>query len=444
MSIPKIRGVLISIVTICVILGTSIALIAYGRGYRLDVIGKSISPTGLIAATSDPTGAQVIINGELETATNNTITIGPGWYDVTITKEGFQPWQKKLRVQGEIVARADAYLFPINPSLSTLSTNGVISPVLSPDGSKLAFIVPVVKNASESATPPQKAGIWILDIGDRPLGFSRDARQISRSSFIDFTESVLTWSPDSKQILSFVSISNTTFERFYLLDADRMNDSPVQVSDMPVLLNEWDELTFVRDQERLRGMNPDLADAVKTYMKKLSYSPDETKILYEASVSGTLPAVIVPQLVGTNPTGETRDIRTDHIYVYDIKEDRNYLIGERSDLGYPSQAVIPSPAARPNLTQTPPRVSDERLDSLKNYTPPSPLQWMPTDRHLLSVSKDKIAAMDFDGTNKKTIYAGPFWDGFVVPWANASRILILTNLNTAAGNTPNLYSVNLR
>lgn len=443
MFLPKLRNILISFATVCVILGTSVVLIAYAKGYRLDMIGKSISPTGLIAATSDPTGAQVVIDGELKTATNNTINIAPGWYDVTITKEGFQPWQKKLRVQGEIVARADAYLFPINPSLSTLSTNGVKSPVLSPDGSKLAFIVPVVRNATESATPPEKAGVWILDIGDRPLGFSRDARQIARSSFIDFTGSVLTWSPDSKQLLAYVSFPHTSFERFYLLDASAMNDAPPQVANMRTLLAEWDELTLVREQERIAGMKADLVHAVQTYMKNLSFSPDETKILYEASVSGTLPAIIVPPMVGTNPTPETRDLKTGNIYVYDIKEDRNYLIGSKTDLGYQPASVLPTPAAK-TVPVSPPELPDGRVEAMKEYKAPPPVQWLPTNRHLLKISSGKIEAMDFDGTNRKTIYAGPFWDGFVVPWANASRILILTNLNTAAGDTPNLYSVNLR
>jgi hypothetical protein len=442
MNFRKMRTVLMSIATVCIIIGTSIAVIAYGRGYRLDVIRKSIQPTGLIAATSDPTGAQVLIDGTLRTATNNTFSISPGWYDVTITKEGFQPWQKKLRVQGEIVARADAYLFPTNPSLSTLSTNGVINPVLSPDGSKLAFVVPVVVNASESATPPQKAGVWILDIGDRPLGFSRDSRQITRSSFIDFTESVLTWSPDSKELLAHVRIPNTSLDRFYLFEADRMNQSPQQILAVADTLSEWDQLQSVRDEERLSGMKNDLANMVRTYMKDLVFSPDESKIFYEASVSGILPKIINPELIGANPTSESREIKPENRYVYDIKEDRNYLIGSNQELGFRKDTQ--SKSVRNALPATGTTDTEPLITRLQTYSPPPPVQWLPTNRHLIRITKDKIEAMEYDATNRKTIYAGPFWDGFMVPWANASRILILTNLNASIGVAPNLYAVNLR
>ena len=60
-----------------IILGT-IAVILYGRGYRIDFKQKTLTPTGLLSATSDPIGAQVYIVGVLKKATNNHINIDPG------------------------------------------------------------------------------------------------------------------------------------------------------------------------------------------------------------------------------------------------------------------------------------------------------------------------------------------------------------------------------
>ena len=125
MTIPKIRSILIFIFTVCLILGVSAAVIAYGRGYRVDVRKNSLKPTGLISATSDPVGAQVLVDNQLKTATNNSFAIEPGWYTVRIIKESYIPWEKKIRIQGEVVTRADAFLFPTSPSLSPLTRTGM-------------------------------------------------------------------------------------------------------------------------------------------------------------------------------------------------------------------------------------------------------------------------------------------------------------------------------
>jgi hypothetical protein len=428
--------------SLVIILSLSAAVIAYGRGYRFDITKKSVKPTGLIAATSDPTGAQVYIDGKLRTATNNSVNLEPGNYSVRIVKEGFQPWEKNLAVKSEVVTRADAYLFPANPSLSTLSTNGVINPALSPDGSKLAYVVPVVTTATESGVPAARAGVWIYDISDRPLGLSRDTRQIAKSIRIDFSASVLTWSPDSKELIATITDQKSDISRYYRLDAGKLNENPINVNETETtaLLSDWKILYDVKEQERLTALKPELANLVRTYMKNIQFSPDETKILYEASVSGILPQIIVPPLVGTNPTPEAREVTTGNFYVYDLKEDRNYLIGKADLLGL-------VPASKPEAPKRPTAVAKTEplpTDRLKTYTVPPPVQWLPTNRHLFVVGQEKIDAIDYDATNRKTMYSGPFWDGFVAPYANASRILILTTLNPAAGNTPNLYAVNLR
>ena len=140
-------------------------------------------------------------------------------------------------------------------------------------------------------------------------------------------------------------------------------------------------------------------------MKIISFSPDENKILYEATAAAALPTIITPALLGTNATEDKRNIIPNTLYIYDIKEDKNYFIGASKDLVF---------------------------------------QWLPTSRQLLTAGNNKIDVVDFDGTNRKTVYAGPFWDSFVAPWTNASKLVILTNLNPSASTLPNLYAVNIK
>lgn len=410
----KITGIILPVFTVILILAISLLIIAYGRGYRLDFGKKSLGTTGLIAATSDPIGAQIFIDGKKREVTNTNLTIDPGWYTVTIIKNGYQPWEKRVRVQGEIVARADAMLFSSNPSLYALTTSGVVQPALSPDGSKLAYLVPE-QEATMAGQITSRAGIWILDLVDKPLGINRDARQILKGTQLDLTNASLAWSPDSKQLL--ISQSDTTA---YLVDSDKLNDFPKPVTDLSLLYTDWKEQVAAKEKEKLLPLKDEFLSVATTSMNIIAFAPDESKVLYEATASATIPPVIIPALPGTNPTEEIRTIIPNNMYVYDIKEDRNYHI-DTDTVG-----------VEENKTKT---VSPSN---------PSLIQWLPSNRHLLITGQDKVEVMDFDGANRKTVYAGPFWDGFVAPWGNAGRIVILTNLNPSAAAVDNLYAVNIR
>src|SRR3989344_5322587 len=100
------RVVLTTLLVATVLLtGTAIAIF-YARGYRLSPEnGKTfVAGTGLLVATSTPDGAKVLVNGKLLTATNNTINLPPGSYNVKIAKDGYFPWKKEIIVEKEIVS----------------------------------------------------------------------------------------------------------------------------------------------------------------------------------------------------------------------------------------------------------------------------------------------------------------------------------------------------
>lgn len=394
----KVKPTLIPFGTVLLILTVSFAIISYGRGYRLDITNKSVRPTGLMVAASEPTGAQVFIEGKVVGATNSTINVSPGWYQVRILKEGFQPWEKRLRVQGEVVTKADAFLIPANPSLSAITMNGAAQPLLSPDGAKLAYLVPNGTDELED-----KAGVWTLELVDKPLGLNRDAKQIVKANAlgIPIAKATLQWSPDAKQIL----ITSPTGRPAYLLDSDKLNESPQLAPDPAAVTKKWKTTESTKENEKLSTLSPDLVTTITHAGRVVNVSPDETKIFYEATASATIPQIIKPALIGTNPTEEDRNLKPGNTYVYDIKEDKNYIV--------------------------------------KDINVSSP-HWLPTSRHLLFVAKEKIEVMEFDGTNRRTVYAGPFWDSFAVPWTSPTKIVILTSLNPAAGSLANLYTVNLR
>lgn len=420
MTWQKTRSVLISLLTVCVILGISVAVIAYGRGYRLDHKNNSLKPTGLVSATSDPVGAQILVNGTLKTATNNSFNVDPGWYTIAIRKEGFIPWQKKLRVQGEVVTRADAFLFPTSPSLSPLTTSGLLSPTLSPDGTKIAYFI--VSDTARDGV--KKTGMWVLELIDRPLGRNRDPKLVAELPLsFPFTTASMTWAPDNTKILLMTGATATIYDTASGNTLQQLNEAT-----LPTLLSDWQDETRDKDRQKLAAFKQPIVDSATSSARIIAFSPDETKMLYEATASATLPLVSDPPLIGTNTTQEERTIEKGKLYVYDSREDKNYFLLDTKELPKPK-------TAQPTKAGSPTAVANGSL---------LPVMWFPTSRHLIVIGNGKIDVLEYDRTNWATLYSGPFVDGFIAPWPNGSRLVILTNLNPGASTLPNLYTVNLR
>lgn len=385
------------------LLGTIIAVV-YGSGYKFGFErGRpELAGTGLLVATSKPNGAQVFINDHLTTATDNTINLAPGQYDVRIFKEGYFPWKKKIVIQKEVVSKADALLFPTTPRLEGITTLGAQNPVIDPSFSKLAYTV-----ASQSA---RKNGIYVLDMSTKPIITLQNASsQVADDTADVFSQAKLSWSPDGKQIMATIaSAQNPSQETTYLLDANSMNENPQDITTtLESVLITWQTERKQKEFSRIAGLPTKLKNSILNDFSVLNWSPDDTKILYQATHSATIPNIIKPAVISTNSTGEERTLQKDAVYVYDIKEDKNYKL----------------------------------FSSLTN--PEISLMWLPDSSHLIVVRNKRIEVIEYDGINPTTISAFPFVDNYVFPWPNGSKIVILTNL----GNpdiTENLYTISLK
>lgn len=406
------RQLLVStLIFLFLILLTSLVIL-YGKGYRIGIAQgePKLSKTGILSATSTPPGASVYINGHPTTATNNTINLIPGKYTVVISKDGYNSWQKDIEIKQQDVSYANATLFPSAPSLQSISSVGVQDPVLDPSGTKLAFTI-----ASQSAVA--KNGIYVLDMTSRSfpvLPMQSSSTQIVSDTIDAFSTAQLFWSPDGQQIIA--SISGQLGSTYYLLNATGLNSTPQDVTTiLPTVLDNWKTEKLQRDQARMQSLKPVLQKMINDDFSILSWSPDDTKILYQASQSATLPIVITPRRIGNNLLYEQRTLQKGSIYVYDLQEDVNTRITEN-----------PQGICDPN---------DQYCIE--------PLHWFPDSYHLVYVHNKKITVVEDDGANSTTIYAGPFVIPYVYPWADGSKIVILTNLGNPA-MPPTLYTISLR
>ena len=405
----KLRS-LIFISTLLVVVALGTFVFYYVKGYRLDTEKFRFIPNGLLVTKSDPDGAQVFINGELKTATNANVFLPPGTYDISIRKKGYITWNKRLTVEKEIVTEANADLFKAVPSLSAVTFSTSINPVPSSDFTKIAYVVP-----SDPQSPNDQndhAGLWVLETVNLPLGFARDPRRITDG---ELSEASWEWSPDGREIML------TTNLGVFLLDAGKYTPQNQRVniaSTKESIILKWEKERKTKFTAQIRRFPDELIEVLERRSSSVLFSPDKDKILYTASSSATLnDNIITNTLPGASTQRQERYIKTNHTYVYDIKEDRNFLIDDHSD----------------NLV-----IGNELQDTTNRR-----LTWFPTSRHLVMAEEGKVTIMDYDGTNRQEIYTGSYVSPHAFPTVSDKRLLLLTDLGADSGS-PNIYSLTLK
>lgn len=373
---------IITIGTLIIIGVAATVAIFLAKGYTFSTQEKQIIGTGIITITSTPDAASVFIDGHLTTATNATVSsLSPKEYTVKVQKEGFIPWEKKVQVREGLVTDLKVTLFPAIPTIYPLTVTGVKNPLLSPDSSKLAYIVPSGK----------KAGVWVWTFeSDQPIAFARGAEphQIAETRLVDYSDAKLKWSPDSKQVLATVGNNN------YLLEDNGLNSEPRDIT--PTLtstLNTWNDDIKTKEESRILTIKDLDSRKVASSAATLKWAPDETKFMF--SEKGKVQTA-KSELEETDESGIT-------FKVYDLDTKNQYDV----------------PDARAHI-------------------------WLPDSRHVILVEQEQVSIVDFDGINKAVIYAGKFEDSFVFAWPDSSRLVIISSFPTPTASEPNLYGINLK
>lgn len=361
------RRFLITILTLFIIGLAATIAIFLAKGYIFSPKDGRLLGTGIISVTSIPDAASVFVDEHLTTATNANISgLTPKTYKVKVIKEGFIPWEKEVLVKVGLVTDLKITLFPSLPTIYPLTFSGIKNPVLSPDGTKLAFIVPKRIDAALN----KKSGVWVWTFEqNQPIAFARGAEphQIADSKTIDFTQAQISWSPDSKEVLASLNRNN------YLLGGDGFNSEPRDITAILASTQKnWEDETKEKEAARVLNIKDLSARKIASGSAGLKWAPDETKFIY----------------------GEK---------VYDLEINKQYDIA-KAKLHF----------------------------------------WLPTSKHIVLVEEDKISVVEYDGSNKATVFAGKFEDNFVFAWPDASRLVMISSFPTPTASEPNLYGINLK
>lgn len=399
MSKPEKKSLLIIFLVIIFVIGTTAGITFFAKGYQISTKGKvSFLATGIISATSKPKGAAVYINDRLITATDDTINLTPDEYTIKIVKDGYLPWQKDIKIEKEIVYQTNTQLFRSSPDLKPVTLSGAINPAISPDKSLVVFSV-----ASASATKDN--GLYLLELTDTATSIFKSATKQLSSNLpnTDWSKFTFVFSPNSKQILA----SNPIKDINYLIDLTATTDYKNLydvTARLSIIKEDWknQEQDIIKTKTALipKELQPFIST---TSAKTIIFNEDDTKLLYLAQADGDLTKNIITPPPAQSTQNQSRDIKKDNYYVYDFKDDTNFLIG--------SSAV-------------------------------QNLNWIANSNNLIYVEDQKIQTIEYDNTNKQTLFAGNFNKDAVYLWLDGSKIITL--IAPYSNAQENLYSITIK
>lgn len=382
------------------ILSSTYIISIFARGYRFSPKnGFTLDPTGIISAVSRPKGASVYIDDKLITATDDTINLSPGIYNLKISKDGFITWKKDITVKPETVYQTDIQLFSSVPDLKPITLTGAINPSANIDNTKIVYTV-----ASASATKDN--GLYLIESTGLPISLIRgDSRQLSaNTAAINWSEFFFTFSPNSRQILA----NNPTSKINYLISLDTPVSSQKLTdvtSNLEEIELEWKTQTSLIINTKIESLPKEIRPLVSTASaKNIQLSTSESKILYLAQTDGDIKSNLITPPPAQSTQMQNRQVKSGNYYIYDAKDDTNFLIGSQKDI--------------------------------------TNLSWIPNSNNLVFVQDKNLKVIDYDGTNQQTIFTSNFDPNCVYPWVDGSKIIILTNAYPTAPK--NLYGISVR
>ena len=384
-------------VALLVIIAGLIAIF-WARGFKPNLQTGEIKRTGLIVASSTPTGASVYLNDRLTSATNTNIAfLDPGIYKVRIQKDGYSTWEKEILVREDLATEIKALLFPLAPEIKPLTSTGAFNPTISPSNSKIVFGV-----------PNETGGVFVLPLVDSPFAFRQNQRQLAKNQGnFDFSKAKFIWNPNSEEFIA-------RFEE----ESNQTNNNINTPSIANILLNSQDTDQPLRDiTASLKSTLSSWSNLIEEQAKNLSIlAPDEVKqSTAEAGLDISNKQFSSANLVNYYPNGLV--FSPDEKKILYWHKEGNYRI---YDLNQKVDIALP------------------QFTDLVN------ISWYPDSDHLVVAQKDQISIIEADGKNKITVFSGKFENGFVFAHPNGLRLILLTSLTQPESTPPNLYSINLK
>lgn len=401
-------------VIIVVIIGGTIALVTYGRGYFYSLESGEITSGGLLTLDSDPGRADIYIDNDRRGITEKNIRLPSGDYTIELRRDGYRSWSKKLSIREATVTHAR---YPV------LIPNSVSSePVI--DLNEIRFV-------SQSDNRRYIAVIETQGNRDRIRMFAADSPEspytVLPESAGDLTVSGLTWAHDNSLALA-TTISKGS-RRHYLFEPGEADSTRVFSRLNGATVHN---LTFNESATALYGVTPD--NVLQRFSLRNGPPRDIARgvVGYDVHDEGIY---VMQRLENTSRLVHINDSNTKIMAEYDDQHDYNVTATEYQDTvrvllhntGRDQVTLISKNSTDSDVTTSLPVGAAERIAispndqyivmytgtyfttydlerdvlhqfELKGVT--TTPHWY-TNHHMLAVSKGNVMLFEFDGANRE-------------------------------------------
>ncbi|MHC1716665.1 MAG: PEGA domain-containing protein [Candidatus Dojkabacteria bacterium] len=315
-SSQKLLSILFPIFSTIFILAVALGMYYFSKGYRINISEREITKTGVLAVKTDPLLASTFINDENTGRTPNSKALSVGEYNVSVRKENYLDWNKRVQVVEEkstvltpwMVLKENTkneiwkssnklekywidqknetliYLIKDSESQYTLWRYKINTPLWDFNTNPIEILTLQSKDIELTVSPKgnqvllkiltEKTPLYILDTSKK-----NDLKTVSTFDNTDYLKYTITWANDNrhlilestKEILSYDTIRQTV----YTLTEKVANQKYPWATDeegffyITTPTGELYETTYVYSliQYRLDGTNPkQIID--KIYMRK--------------------------------------------------------------------------------------------------------------------------------------------------------------------------------
>jgi hypothetical protein len=132
-----------------------------------------------------------------------------------------------------------------------------------------------------------------------------------------------------------------SFNQALLVNIDEADGTPLNITEtVDALMDAWTQTKDRQLNALTNVMDAPLGDFFKETTHILDISQDKMRILYQATASASLAPILKQPLIGSNQTSEVRNTEPNNVYLYDVKEDKNYPIITSSEAQKQSLPIL--------------------------------------------------------------------------------------------------------
>lgn len=189
-----------------IILGT-ILVYYYAKGYRFNTEEKIVLKTGVISAETEPSRANLYVDGELIGKTPKSAhSIEEGEVKVEVWKSKYKPWETTTTVLSEKSTPLYPYLVLEEPIRTEIfqTTEELIEQQYTDDGNYIFFITRDLDVSNTTGTYK----IWKYDINRYFWDLSDNPKVVYEQEYSNLTNISIQLSPDSKLALLKTTVVN--------------------------------------------------------------------------------------------------------------------------------------------------------------------------------------------------------------------------------------------